>query len=178
MSNKEITQVVAQLLIPFVVFSLIFPGNLTAKTGAQVLITKNDGQVIEGELLRVKEDSLFIMTSAANTGVTVDIHEVNTIGIKRKSKFGKGLLKGGLIGFTGGALLGIVYHPVINEDNGGALDGAIRGGIFFGVVCAFLGGIIGVGLKNYKTFQVTGSSAVEVKKILKKLKKKAHFKDA
>ena len=58
-NKKKIIQKTRQSLTLLIVFLLVYPGNLTAKKkGAQLLIEKQDGQSIVGELLRVKQDSL------------------------------------------------------------------------------------------------------------------------
>ena len=86
MNKKRLKQIFQQLLIVIVVFSLVFPVNLSAKgqkRGAKLRVTKMDGEVITGELLRVKEDSLLLMTSAAKTGVTININDIYKIRIKK-----------------------------------------------------------------------------------------------
>ena len=48
----------------FLIFSLvILSGNITAqeKKGAKLVVTKNDGQQVTGELITVKKDSLLLL---------------------------------------------------------------------------------------------------------------------
>jgi hypothetical protein len=185
MNNMRVRQILQQFIIAVVVFSLFCPGNLWAKSkGAQLQIVKLDGDVIEGELLQVKENSLLLMTSGSGTGVEIDINEINKIRIKRKSKFGKGVLKGFLIGGGLGATLALTNrsnskgeredHYSINLDGSnieilGALSLAALGSI-----CGGMGGLLS---GNYKSLQVNGKSPDEIKKIMKKLHQKARFKN-
>ena len=121
-----------QILTVVMVFLLICPGNLSAKKkGAQLVIDKQDGQVIEGELLRVKDNTLLVMTSAAETGVTIDINEIIKIRIKKKPGAVKGALIGGLL--VGGAGGGLVYMVVAADGLGGGTGWDDRlGGHAFG----------------------------------------------
>jgi hypothetical protein len=187
MNNMRVKQILQQFFIAVVVFSLFGPGNLWAKRkGAQLQIMKSDQEVIEGELLRVKEDSLLVMTSGSGTGVTVDIKEITKIRIKRKSKFGKGVFKGFLIGGGLGATLALTSrgnskgeregHYNINLDGSGS-GIATLGALSLAAVGSVCGGIGGLLSGNYKNLQVNGKSPNEIKKIMKKLNKKARFKN-
>ena len=105
-NKKRIKQKIRQLLTLSIVVLLICPFSLAAKRkGAQLMIVKEDGQVLEGELLKVKEDSLLIITFGSSNGVTIDIAGISKQKIKRKAKFGKGSLIGLLIGSG----LGLLY---------------------------------------------------------------------
>ena len=166
------------LLTLVIVVLLIYPGSLAAKKkGAHLQVEKQDGQVIEGELLRVKENSLLVMTSASGNGVTIDINEIEKIMVKRKSEAGKGALWGALIGVGGGAVLGVIWGNALESEGANPVFGAAIGGIVFGGVGALTGQIIGAMIPGgYKTIQVKGKSPSEIKKIMEKLKKKARFK--
>jgi hypothetical protein len=164
-----------QLLTLVIVFLLIYPGNLAAKKrGAYLVVEKQDGQVIEGELLNVKQNSLLVMTSASGNGVTIDINEIIKIRMKKKLKFMKGVLKGFLIGGGIGTLMALSQK---NNDQGGFV--VIGPGVYVltGMVLGTgAGGVVGLLSSNYKTIRVKGKSPSEIKKIIKKLKKKARFK--
>lgn len=177
MKNKKwLKQKIRQSLTLIIVILLICPLNLAAKKkGAQLRIEKEDGEVIEGELLTVKENSLLIMTSASNTGVTIDIHEIEKVGIKRKSKVSKGALTGAVVfGGVGYALGGVAallddnQKPTSQYRMPLALKGAALGALLIGTVSAIS--------NDYKTHQVKGKSPAKIEKILKKLRKKARFK--
>jgi hypothetical protein len=179
-NNQRIKQKMRQFLSLLAVFLLVFTGNTFAKKkGAQVMIDRTDGQVVKGELLSVKQSSLLVMTTASNSGVTIEMNEIDKIGIKRKSKFGKGALLGGIIGVAGGAVLGGNAGSELERwEEGSIRSGAIKGGIVVGAACAVVGGIVSsISLKKYKTFQVKGKSPSELAMVMKRLEKKARFKN-
>jgi len=165
-----------QLLTLVIVFLLIYPGNLAAKKkGAHLMVEKQDGQVIEGELLSVKQNSLLVMTSASGNGVTIDINEIEKIMVKRKSKFGKGALKGAIIFGVAGYGLGGWYALAIDYE-GSYKKYRIRSGLKGAALGALLIGALSEIARDYKTIRVKGKSPSEIKKIMEKLKKKARFK--
>jgi len=124
------------------------------------------------------------MTSASDTGVEIDINEINKIRIKRKSKFGKGVLKGFLIGGGLGVTLALTSrdnskgeregHYNFNFDGSGI---ATLGALSLAAVGSVCGGIGGLLSGNYKNIQVKGKSPDDIKKIMKNLNKKARFKN-
>jgi hypothetical protein len=181
-NKKKIKQIIQQFLTLGIVVLLICPVNLAAKKkGAQLVIEKKDSQVIKGELLRVKENSLLLMTSGSVTGVTVDINEIIKLRIKRKAKFGKGAL----VGFLVGGSLGLALSR-----GGSGNDSAKRNYdfnfepsdwtgpiiILTGALGAGVGGVVGLMTRSYKEIQVKGKSPSQIEKIMKKLNKKARFK--
>lgn len=165
-----------QILTLVIVFLLIYPGNLAAKKkGAHLVINKQDGQVIEGELLRVKENSLLVMTAASGDGVTIDINEIIKIRIKKKSGAVTGALIGGLlVGAAGGGLGYMVVAVEGDPGAGGAAIGFAAGATIGALLGAGTGALLSIG---YKKIQVKGKSPSQIEKILKKLKKRARFKD-
>jgi len=85
-----------------------FESSKERKHGAKLIITKKNGQQIKGELITVKPNSLLIL-DAEGKDVSIDIADIKVIRIVKKSKFGKGLLYGLLIGGGGGGLFGLVF---------------------------------------------------------------------
>ena len=78
---NEIKRWGEKFIVLMVVLLLIFPFDLPAKEkGARLKVYKKDGKVFFGELLQVKENSLLLMTNS-ETGVTIDINDINTIKI-------------------------------------------------------------------------------------------------
>jgi hypothetical protein len=184
MNNKRVRQILQQFFIAVVVFSLICPGNLWAKRkGVQLQIAKLDGDVIEGELLRVKENSLLVMTYVS--GATIDINDIDEIQIKkRKTKSGTGALIGAGAGFLVGGVLGVKFVDVATDDNT-TFEASVQAGIIGGVICAvpvaILGALIGGSIRgNYTTAETIDVKRIDPsqkKYILEKLKKKAREKD-
>ncbi len=93
----------------FLIFSLMMlSANLYAKErrGAKLIVTKKDGQLIEGELITVKQNSLLLLDTEGKD-VSIDIADIKVIRIVKKSRFWKGAGTGGLFGVGTGALLGL-----------------------------------------------------------------------
>lgn len=178
-SKKCFKQKVRQWVTLIIVFLLIYPVTLAAKKkGAYLMVETEDGQVIEGELLTVKQDYLLVMTSASYNGVTIEVKKIDKIRVRKKSGVGKGALKGFLSGAVVGGLLGGMWGSQLKSEGVGVRGGALAGGIFLGGIFALFGGIGGaVNPKGYKTIQVKGKLPSEIKRIMKKLKKKARFKN-
>ena len=179
MNQKVSINVIKHFLIVMVIFSLIIPLDLLAKkqkTGAYLFILKEDGQVIEGELLSVSASSLLLMTNGTNTEATVDISEVQEMRIKRKKNFWKGFLKGGWIGLVGGTVTGFCFcsHEPEGLRHGGC---TIASGIIFGVYAALVGGIFNVTAKKFKKIPVISKSPGEMETLLKQLREMARFKN-
>jgi len=149
------------------------------KRGAELLIQKNDGQKIRGELLAVKEKSLILMDSSSLSGVTVDIGEINIIRVVKKSKLFQGLGYGLLIGGGSGALLGFASG---NDKPGWfsltAGQKAALGALGFGVLAMSVGGIWGSIKGIDESIEMEGRSQEEIKFILKKLNSNSRYPEA
>ena len=160
----------------FLVFSLMMlSANLYAKErrGAKLIITKKDGQLIEGELITVKENSLLVLDTEGKD-VSIDIGDIKVI--EKKSQIGKGVLYGTLIIGGGGTLLGGILGSGYRDIgfSGGALVGAlyfIPSGLLIGIL---IGSAAGLGKK---TIQIEGMSDLEIREALDKLRKKARIRD-
>jgi hypothetical protein len=105
------------------------PAGLSArpKRGAEVIVTKLDGNMAKGELVSVKPDSLLVLRKGA--ALTIPRGKVRSVSIMRRSK----MASGALTGFTTGALLGVMWgldrgpdaihgHPAVPA-------GAVAGGL-------------------------------------------------
>jgi hypothetical protein len=161
----------------FLIISLqILPLALTAneRRGADLVISKTDGNQVRGELITVKENSLLLKERDSGADVIAVIGDIKTIKIVKKSKTGKGALYGFGIGATGGGLAGFLMEPEEPETRGG---NALFGIIFLGAVGALTGLIVGGFLGMDKTIQIEGKSEAEIKKILEELRKKARVTD-
>lgn len=181
MKMKSLKQSFGQVMVLLVVFSLIFPVHTWAKKvkrGAQIVVTKTDGNMVEGELLSVKQDSILLLTQSGTTGNEINVNEIQTINIKKRSRFFQGIGKGFLIGALSGALLGIVN----GDDKEGFLaftapQKALFWGLGLGLGGIIVGGIAGAISGTDITINLEGESSEEVNSILKKLNKYARFKD-
>ena len=96
--NRKVS---ALLVVSLLIFSADLPSK--EKRGAALVVQKNDGQVLKGELIAVKENSLLLL-SAEGADVSVDIKDIDIIKIVRK----KQVLKWAGIGLLGGALTGVL----------------------------------------------------------------------
>ena len=151
------------------------------RRGAKLIITKTDGQQIEGELITVKPNSLLLLDTEGKD-VSVDIADIKVIRVMKKSQFWVGALSGFLMGGAFGASLGISYAEK-EKSKPGLLAGymadwAILGyGIGLGAIGALLGGLIGAAVGTDKTIQIEGRPDLEINEVLEKLRKKARIRD-
>jgi len=136
-------------LRPFVIaalaLTLIAPAAVgKERKGAEVIVTKKDGTVVQGELLAVRGVDL-ILKVGASQGVTESLKEIGTITIVKKGGFGRGAGKGFLYGGLGGAVLAVALTEA-NAGNDPTLKGAsaaLVGGLCIGAIGALVGGIAG-----------------------------------
>ncbi len=173
-----------KLISLFLVFSLMMlPTSLYAKKrGAKLIITKKDGQQIEGKLITVKPNSLLLLNNEGKD-VSIDIVDIKVINIVRKSieSFGIGYAIGALIGVVTGAYVGYAK----GDDPGyphrflslSAETNALLYGILIGGSGGLLGGIIGLFVIKDKTIQIEGMTDSEIQEALKKLRKKARIRN-
>jgi hypothetical protein len=160
----------------FLIFSLVMlSGNLLAKErrGAKLIVTKNDGQLIEGELITVKPNSLLLLDTEGKD-VSIDISEIKVIKIVKKSK----LLVGAGLGLLIGAGIGAIHGLTTNDPwyNSTSLGNAAWGALL-GIPSAIIGGIWGVGAGTDKTIQIEGLPQASIEFILKELRKKARIRN-
>ena len=162
----------------FLVFSLIMLStNLYAKErrGAKLIITKLDGQQVEGELITVKPNSLLLLDTEGKD-VSVDIVDIKVIKIVRKSKARIAGMWGSLIGFS------IGVAAVSLSSNGGSelftktssaiFAGMVYGG-FLGSITWLIGAIVGID----KTFQIEEMTDLDIRETLDYFRKKARIRD-
>jgi hypothetical protein len=163
----------------FLVLSiLLLSGNTFAKDreGADVIIQKKDESQIRGELIAVKEDSLFLIDRELGTDVSADIGDIQVIKIVRRSR----ALVGGIAGLSLGGVIGfLIGYPkgkksgfVYRKPEAGGIGAAIGGGL-----CALVGVGIGAAVGADKTIKFEGKSDAEIQEILDKLRKKARVKN-
>ena len=77
------------------------------KRGALAIVTLRDDSVAAGELIAVKSTSILLLDSSGKD-VSLDLAQVRTIRVSRRSKAGQGavagLFLGGLVGVVGGSI--------------------------------------------------------------------------
>jgi len=165
----------------FLAFSLIILStNLYAKErrGAKLIVTKKDGQQVQGELITVKQNSLLLLDTEGKD-VSIDIADIKVIRIVKKSKFLLGAGLGILIGGGLGTLIGATASARAEgwEGLGGeGLTGAkiALSGIIAGL---FIGGFFGATAGAGETIQIEGMPPKTIEFYLAKLRKKARIRD-
>ena len=154
------------------IFSLMmFSVNLYAKErrGAKLIVTKKDGQLIEGELITVKPNSLLLLDTEGKD-VSVVIADIKVIRVVKKSK----ALLGAGIGLLGGALIGRSFVDEAEDTSGlDSLAAFFSGGIIGGAIGLLTGASVG----KDKTIQIEGMTDSEIQETLDKLRKKARIRD-
>ncbi len=162
-----------QFLALLVVLTLICPGVLSAqkkKHGAVITIMKKDGQFVQGELLKV-QDSEILLLSCSQTGSTIPVSEIKMIEYEKKGKF----LSGAAIGIGISIIAGGIMGSGMRESEGvGVLGGAIIGAIS-GIPLSILSGLIASHSVKHKTFNFENASQHQVFMNLLKLKALARF---
>ena len=166
-----------KLISLFLVFSLVMLSvHLYAKEsrGAKLIITKKDGQQIEGELITAKPNSLLLLNTEGKD-VSVDIEEIKVIRVKKKSKVLLGVGLGMVVGGGGGALISIISGWSVYE-GGEGMAAVLSGGV--GAIAGLLiGGTIGAAVGKDKTIQIEGMTDLEIQEAMDKLRKKARIRN-
>jgi len=163
-----------QFLALLVVLTLICPGVLSAKKekhGAWLKVTKLDGQLLAGELLKMSDSDILLMSNS-ETGITIPLTDIRTIEYKKKGKFGTGFALGIGISMVVGGIYGAKMH------DGGVLTtcfGAIIFGGIFGSPSGLVLGFITSKIVLYKTYNFENASSQQVSQNLEKLKAMARF---
>ncbi len=164
----------------FLVFSLMMLSvNLYAKErrGAKLIITKKDGQLIKGELIAVKPNSLLLLDRKSGADVSVDIGDVRVIRIVKKSTVLQGLGIGLLVGGGSGILLGTTESAgAAGAEGFEGLGGAVIA--LIGIVGGLLiGGVVGSSAGKDEVIPIEGKPPAFIEFNLEKLRKKARIRD-
>jgi len=173
-SKKLISLVLVFSLMAISCASFRTTGGKREKHGAKLIVTKLDGQLIKGELIAVKPNSLLLLDTEGKD-VSVGIAEIKVIRIVKKSKAGKGALYGLLIG----GVIGVAAGSIGGKDDYMFSSSALAaiGGLAFGLYGALLGAGIGAVVGTDKKIQIEGKSDLEINDVLEKLRKKARIRD-
>lgn len=169
-----------KLVSLFLVFFLLtLSGNLYAKErrGAKLQIIKKNGILQAGELITVKPNSLLLL-SLTGWDVSVEIRDIKTIRIVKRSKVLPGIGLGLLIGAGTGALMGFSQGDRSDQFLGlTATENALFGGIFLGAIGLLAGGALGFASGLDNTIQIEGMTDSEIQEAMDKLRKKARIRD-
>ena len=143
------------------------------RRGAELLIIKKDGQLVEGELITVKPTSLLLLDRYGRD-VAIGIEKIKTIRIVKKSKARLGSYIAVAI------MIGFVSLYAISANRRGD-EGALWGGILLAgvlsVPASVLGGTIGIIAGIDKTIRIEGRTDSEIQEALDYLRKKARVRD-
>jgi hypothetical protein len=157
----------AKLIASVLVVSfLVLPADLSAKErrGAKIVITRLDGSKVSGELIAVKRDSLLLLNNVGRDE-SIDIVDIKSIRIVRRSRAGRGAL----FGFLGGALTGALLGSGGMEDFSGAQAALILGG-FFGAIGGLGGLSLGTIMGVDTTIAVAGEPEALVRSHMENLR--------
>lgn len=136
--------------------------------GAELVVTLKNGETVKGELLAVKPDRLLILKRAPEEGTTVDVAEISTVRIVRKSR----TILGGVAGLVAGAGFGAIWFPSAGRgDDTGA--NTLIGMVLFGAPATALGLVIGTAMGFDPVMVFEGRSEDDVQRSLAKLNGKA-----
>lgn len=156
-----------------VVLFLTLPGAVLAqdKRGANITVTLMDGSAVSGELIAVRPQSL-VLLSPVGTDESVEVRDISTVTIIKKSKAGKGFWTGFLIGGIAGGVLGATGDdPTVGR--GGAI---VLGAITIGGICGLIGLGIGAAANRHTTIDFSGLTEAEATLELNRLRAMARMR--
>jgi len=119
--------------------------------GRNVVVTREDGTLAQGELLAVKRNALVVSAGETSTGqsISIAIEDIREVDVSKKSNALKGTLWGALVGGGIGTLGGLFVSAASYSRDWGrfvsASDGAIYGLIIGGVLGVSIGAAISSG---------------------------------
>jgi len=170
-------------LIVFALF-LLFLGPhpvWAGRKGAVLRVHRTDQQVVEGELIAVRETRLILMDSVSRDQA-IDINEISLIVVKKDAH----PWMGAVLGMVAGGIVGVAIAPSKKVDEptdiftgptenlmsktGYGLAGMLAGGV--------LGGVIGASLGSDSQIVVAKMNPGERERLLIKLRSKARINKA
>lgn len=147
------------------------------RRGAMLMVQKKDGSQENGELIAVKQSSILLLGSSSGTDVSIEVTDINTIKIVKKSRALSGLGLGSLIGGGSGAAIGFLSgddpHNQLFSFSAG--EKALIAGVALGIVGGLVGLTAGALAGTDKTIQIEGKSDLEIQAALANLKQKARI---
>lgn len=171
-----------------VLMTLTLAGAASAKAGTVLLFITKSGLKIEAEVLAVQHHRLILKESAASSGISLDIDELDTIAVAKKSYLSLGCGIGAVVGAAAGAM---IADKKGDEGDSAEQTSAERtstllrresvyaavGGIIGGLAGTALGGVADRLSDSGKMIVVKGSSSEEIERILKWLRSQARYKE-
>jgi len=141
------------------------------RRGANLKVTRKDGMQVNGELIGVKPHALLLL-SHVGKDESVDIVDISSITITRKSNAGSGFLVGFLIGAVAGGVIAYKTNP--DETYRGI--GTAAGAVLLGCLAGLLGLAVGAAAGSDETMYLEGMSEDAVRDTLAKLRDKARIR--
>ena len=168
------------VLVAFSFF--IFSRDLAAgeRRGAEIVIQKQSGSKIAGELIAVKPNSLLLLDSLSGVDLSVDIGDIVLVKIIKKSRAGKGALFGLLAGTGTGVISALAIRRGQEEDPWGRFWSdmfRVSAIVFFIVAGTLVGLAVGAVMGIDQTIKFEGKSPQEIKGALAKLRTQARIPD-
>jgi len=161
----------------FLLFLLLLFNSLEAgaKRGAEIVVQKNDGHQIHGELIAVKRTSLLLLEAESMIDVSVDVKEIELVHVLKGPKTGFGAISGFLVG-------GIVGVTATGKGNDcgkcpSSTSRKITGGALVGGLGALIGALIGSSSGGNEIIILRGLPQAELKVELEKMRSKARIKN-
>ena len=155
-----------EALSAILVLALLTP-SLAAKArrGAEIIVNKNDGTIVRGELLAVKGTQLLIMDGLAGGGISVSLADAKLVKVVNPAGFAIGFLA--VVG--GGVAGGFIGHAAgthsKNTIAGPAIGTALGAGIGAGA-----GLIVGLVAGSGKKLKIAGTDSDSVEKAAARLR--------
>jgi hypothetical protein len=118
--------------------------------GANVVVTKKDGTLTQGELIAVKWNALVVSAgeTSPEESVSIAIKDIGKVEVVKKSKIWKGMLWGALIG----AGIGVVGGSIAKSGNAYMPYVAGDIGLLFSVIGFSIGALVGASADAGNTF--------------------------
>jgi hypothetical protein len=157
------------LIVGLALLVLGSPGGLLAQArrGADIIVSRRSGGLIEGELIAVKPGSIVVL-DLEGKDESIDVSDIGTIRILRRSK----AWSGALIGFLPGAIGGAVWGHYASDGDMEEL-GAFIGGLVFGTAGGLLGLVAGAGAGLDAEISLSGMPGPAVNAALARLNRQA-----
>jgi len=147
------------------------------RNGAQLRMTLTNNEVVQGELIGVRGETLVLLTGQGDQ--TVGLGDVATLLIKDMS----GTMIGGLTGLAAGVIVdATMWHSFNKDTSGGDLGEVMKaiftpGAVLFMVLIAGggtgLGMLIGHAAHKGKTYKIQGMTQEEMRGLMETLRKHA-----